>query len=102
MLDTRDIIILTAAFYLGSVVSKFFGSLTDGIIMPLLAPAVAAEKGVSAFTVKFGSTNLKIGQTLVDLINMIVSFVIVVFTIGLLRTYILSRIGARRYGGGDE
>jgi len=102
MLDTRDIIILTAAFYLGSVVSKFFGSLTDGIIMPLLAPAVAAEKGVSAFTVKFGSTNLKIGQALVDLINLIVSFVIVVFTIGLLRTYVLSRIGARRNGGDDE
>ena len=104
MLDTRDIIILTAAFYLGNVVSKFFTSLTDGIIMPLLAPAVSAQNGVSAFTVKFGSTNLKIGQALVDLINLIVSFVIVVFTIGLLRTYILSRIGARRAGsgGGDE
>jgi large-conductance mechanosensitive channel len=102
MLDTRDIIILTAAFYLGSVVSKFFGSLTDGIIMPLLAPAVSAQNGVSGFTVKFGSTNLKVGQALVDLVNLIVSFAIVVFTIGLLRTYVLSRIGARRHGGAEE
>jgi len=101
MLDTRDIIILTAAFYLGSVVSKFFASLTDGIIMPLLAPAVSAQNGVSAFTVKFGSTTLKVGQALVDLISLIVSFVIVVFTIGLLRTYVLSRIGAARARGGD-
>jgi large-conductance mechanosensitive channel len=96
MLDTRDIIILTAAFYLGSVVSKFFGSLTDGVITPLLAPTVSAEKGLSAFSIKVGSANLKIGQVVVDLINLIVSFAIVVFTIGLLRTYILSRIGARR------
>ena len=96
MLDTRDIIILTAAFYLGSVVSKFFTSLTDGVLTPLLAPAVSAEKGVSSFTVKVGSANLKVGQVLVDLINLIVSFVIVIFTIGLLRQYVLARIGARR------
>ena len=51
MLDTRDIIILTAAFYLGNVVSKFFSSLVDGVITPLLAPALSAEKGVSAFAV---------------------------------------------------
>jgi large-conductance mechanosensitive channel len=96
MLDTRDIIILTAAFYLGSVVSKFFSSLTDGVITPLLAPAMSAEKGVSAFAIKVGSANLKIGQVVVDLLNLIVSFAVVVFTIGLLRTYILTRIGARR------
>ena len=96
MLDTRDIIILTAAFYLGSVVSKFFTSLTDGVLTPLLAPAVSAEKGVSSFAIKVGSANLKVGQVLVDLINLIVSFVIVIFTIGLLRQYVLARIGARR------
>jgi large-conductance mechanosensitive channel len=94
MLDTRDIIILTAAFYLGSVVSKFFGSLTDGIIMPLLSPGASAEKGVTGFTVKVGSANLKIGQMLVDLVNLIISFTVVVFVVGLLRTYILSRVGA--------
>jgi len=96
MLDTRDIIILTAAFYLGSAVCKFFTSLTEGVIAPLLSPALSVEKGVSAFAIKVGSVNLKIGQAVVDLINMIISFTVVVFTIGLLRTYILSRIGARR------
>lgn len=97
MLDTRDIIILTAAFYLGNVVSKFFTTLTDGVIMPLLTPAVSAEKGVTGFTVRVGSANLKLGQALVDLVNLIVSFALVVFVVGILRTYILNRVGAARH-----
>ena len=51
MLDTRDIIILTAAFYLGDVVSKFFTALNVDIVAPLLAPAAAAGKGATTFTV---------------------------------------------------
>ena len=71
----------------------------DGILTPILAPAAAAGKGVSGFTVKVGSAELKIGQVVTDLINLIVSFVLVVFTVSLLRTYVLSRIGAKRRGG---
>lgn len=96
MLDTRDIIILTASFYLGSVVSKFFTALSDGILTPILSPAAAAGKGVSDFTVSVGGVTLKIGEVLSALVNLIVSFVLVVFTIGLLRAYVLSRIGAKR------
>jgi large-conductance mechanosensitive channel len=96
MLDTKDIIILTAAFYLGSVVAAFFKSLNDGILVPLLAPAASAGKGVTAFTIKIGSAELKIGAVIGDLVNLIVSFALVVFTIGLLRSYVLTRIGASR------
>jgi len=96
MLDTKDIIILTASFYLGSVVAAFFKSLNDGILVPLLAPAAAAGKGVTAFTIKVGSAELKIGAVIGDLVNLIVSFALVVFTIGLLRSYVLTRIGANR------
>lgn len=99
MLDTKDIIILTAAFYLGSVVAAFFKSLNDGILVPLLAPAASAGKGVTAFTVKVGSAELKVGAVIGDLVNLIVSFALVVFTIGLLRSYVLTRIGAARRGG---
>ena len=99
MLDTKDIIILTAAFYLGSVVAAFFNSLNDGILVPLLAPAASAGKGVTAFTVKVGSAELKVGAVIGDLVNLIVSFALVVFTIGLLRSYVLTRIGAARRGG---
>jgi large-conductance mechanosensitive channel len=102
MLDTKDIIILTASFYLGSVVAAFFKSLNDGILVPLLAPAAAAGKGVSAFSVKVGSAELKVGAVIGDLVNLIVSFALVVFTVGLLRTYVLSKIGARRVGRGDD
>jgi large-conductance mechanosensitive channel len=98
MLDTKDIIILTAAFYLGSVVAAFFKSLNDGILVPLLAPAASAGKGVTAFTVKVGSAELKVGAVIGDLVNLIVSFALVVFTIGLLRSYVLTRIGASRGG----
>lgn len=96
MLDTKDIIIITASIYLGSVVGKFFTSLSDDIITPLLAPAAAAGKGVSAFTVSVGGVTLKVGEVLAALVNLLVSFVLVVFTIGLLRTYFLSKIGASR------
>ena len=98
MLDTKDIIILTAAFYLGSVVAAFFKSLNDGILVPLLAPAASAGKGVTAFTIKVGSAELKVGAVIGDLVNLIVSFALVVFTIGLLRSYVLTRIGAARGG----
>lgn len=94
MLDTRDIIILTASFYLGGVVGEFFKSLSEDILTPLLAPAAAAGKGVSSYTVSVGGVTLRLGEVLVAFVNLVVSFVLVVFTIGLLRTYVLTRIGA--------
>lgn len=96
MLDTRDIIILTAAFYLGGVVGKFFEALSADIITPILAPAASAGKGVTAFTVTVGGVTLKVGDLLTAFVNLVMSFAIVVFTIGLLRTYVLSKIGAAR------
>ncbi len=96
MLDNKDIIILTAAFYLGSVVAKFFSALSEGIIAPLLAPAYAAGKGITEAQISVGGVTLKVGAVLAALVDLIVSFVLVVFTIGVLRTYFLSRIGANR------
>jgi large-conductance mechanosensitive channel len=96
MLDNKDIIILTAAFYLGSVVAKFFSALSEGIIAPLLAPAYAAGKGITEAQVSVGGVTLKVGAVLAALVDLVVSFVLVVFTIGVLRTYFLSRIGASR------
>ena len=96
MLDTKDLIIITAAIYLGSVVSKFFTALSEGIIAPILAPAAAAGKGVATYTVSIGGATLKVGELVSALVQLIVSFIIVVFTIGILRTYFLSKIGASR------
>jgi large-conductance mechanosensitive channel len=96
MLDTRDIIILTASFYLGGVVGEIFKSLSEDILTPLLAPAAAAGKGVGSYTVSMGGVTLRVGEVLVAFVNLVVSFVLVVFTIGLLRTYVLTRIGANR------
>jgi large-conductance mechanosensitive channel len=96
MLDTKDLILLTAAIYLGSVVVKFFTALSDGIIAPILAPAAAAGKGVAAYTVTIGGATLKVGELVSALVQLIISFILVVFTIGILRTYFLSKIGASR------
>ena len=96
MLDTKDLIIITAAIYLGSVVAKFFTALSDGILAPILAPAAAAGKGVGTYTVTIGGATLKVGELLSSLVQLMVSFIIVVFTIGVLRTYFLSKIGASR------
>jgi large-conductance mechanosensitive channel len=91
MLDTRDLIILTAAIYLGSVVSRFFTALTDGIIMPLLG---GSGKGLQESVIVVGGTTLKTGELLASTFQLVLSFVIVVYMIGVLRTYFLSRIGA--------
>jgi hypothetical protein len=96
MLDTKDLIIITAAIYLGSVVAKFFTALSEGVIAPILAPAAAAGKGVSSYTVTLGGATLKVGELLSSLVQLMISFVLVVFTIGILRTYFLSKIGASR------
>jgi large-conductance mechanosensitive channel len=96
MLDTKDLIIITAAIYLGSVVSKFFTALSEGVIAPILAPAAAAGKGVATYTVTVGGATLKIGELLSAFVQLAISFILVVFTIGILRTYFLSKIGASR------
>ena len=94
MLDTKDIIILTAAFYLGGVVSRFFAALTDGIIAPLLAPL--GSKGVSESVVVVGGVTLKTGELISATISLMISFAVVVYAVGVLRTYYLSKIGAGR------
>lgn len=96
MLDTKDIIIITTSIYLGSVVAKFFTALSDGIVAPLLAPAAAAGKGVSEFQVSVAGVNLKVGEVITALVNLMISFFVAVVALGVLRTYFLSKIGARR------
>jgi large-conductance mechanosensitive channel len=96
MLDTKDIIILTAAFYLGSVVGRFFTALTDGIIAPLLAPL--GGKGLAESVVVVGGVTLKTGELISSTIQLMISFALVVYMIGILRTYYLSKIGAGQGG----
>ena len=96
MLDTKDIIIITAAIYLGSVVSKFFTAVSEGLIAPLVAPALSAGKGITESQVTVAGVTFKVGAVVASLIDLIISFIVVVFGIGLLRTYFLSKIGASR------
>lgn len=95
MLDNRDIIILAAAFYLGNVVSRFFAALTDGIVAPLLAPL--GGKGLANSVVVVGGITLQTGEVIAASIQLMISFAVVVYTIGVLRTYYLSKIGAGQH-----
>lgn len=92
MLDTKDLILLTAAFYLGSVVARFFSALVDGIVAPLLAPL--GTKGIAESVVVVGGVTLKTGELLAATIQLMISFAVVVYAVGVLRTYYLSKIGA--------
>ena len=92
MLDSKDIIILSAAFYLGSVVSRFFTALTEGIVAPLIAPL--GSKGIAESVVVVGGATLKTGELIAATIQLMISFAVVVYAIGVLRTYYLSKIGA--------
>lgn len=96
MLDTKDLIIITAAIYLGAVVSKFFTAVSEGLIAPLVAPALTAGKGITEAQVTVAGATFKVGAVVASLIDLVISFIVVVFGIGLLRTYFLSKIGARR------
>lgn len=92
MLDTKDILILSASFYLGSVVARFFSALVDGIVAPLLAPL--GSKGVSESVVVVGGVTLKTGELITATLQLMISFAVVVYAMGVLRTYYLSKIGA--------
>jgi large-conductance mechanosensitive channel len=92
MLDSKDIIILSASFYLGSVVARFFTALVDGIVAPLLAPL--GSKGIAESVVVVGGVTLKTGELIAATIQLMISFAVVVYAIGVLRTYYLSKIGA--------
>jgi hypothetical protein len=45
-----------------------------------------------------GGVTLRVGEVLTALVQLMISFFLVVFSIGLLRTYFLSKIGASRAG----
>ena len=53
---------------------------------------------MGSFTVTLGGVTLRLGEVLVAFVNLVVSFVLVVFAIGMLRTYVLTRIGAGKGG----
>jgi hypothetical protein len=75
-------------------VSRFFTALTEGIVAPLLAPL--GGKGIAESVVVVGGVTLKTGELLAATIQLMISFAVVVYTIGVLRTYYLSKIGASR------
>jgi large-conductance mechanosensitive channel len=96
MLTNADLIILTAAVYLGGVLSSFFEALSADLILPVLSPVASAGKGVSEFTVRLGSIELKVGDFLTKFVSLVISLFLVVTTVGLLKTYVLPAVGGKK------
>lgn len=96
MLTNADMIILTAAVYLGGVLGEFFKSLSADLILPILAPVAAAGKGVSEFTVRVGSVELKVGEVLSKFVSLVISLFLVVTTVGILKSYVLPAVGGKK------
>jgi len=96
MLTNADLIILTAAVYLGGVLSTFFEALSADLILPILSPVASAGKGVSEFTVRVGSVELKVGDLLSKFVSLTISLFLVVTTVGLLKTYVLPAVGGKK------
>jgi large-conductance mechanosensitive channel len=73
-------------------VSRFFAALVDGIVAPLLAPL--GSKDIAESVVVVGGVTLKTGELVTSTIQLMISFAVVVYAMGVLRTYYLSKIGA--------
>ena len=96
MLTNADLIILTAAVYLGGVLTEFFTALSADLIVPLLSPVTSAGKGVADFTVRLGSIELKVGDLLSKFVSLVISLFLVVTVIGVLKTYVLPAVGGKK------
>lgn len=96
MLTNADLIILTAAVYLGGVLADFFKALSADLILPILSPVASAGKGVSDFTVRLGSVELKVGDLLSKTVSLVISLFLVVTVIGLLKSYVLPAVGGKK------
>lgn len=96
MLTNADLVLLTAAFYLGGALSKFFESLSKDIVVPILAPVTAAGKGLTEFTIRLGTIELKVGEFLGEFVSLVISLFLVVTTVGVLKSYVLPAVGGKR------
>ena len=86
MLSNSDIVILTASFYLAGVFTQFFTAFSKDIVLPIIAPITAAQKDVASFSVRIGNVEIKIGEFLSELVNLLIALVVVIFVVGLLKS----------------
>jgi large-conductance mechanosensitive channel len=93
----RDLIVLTAAVYLGAVFSTFFKALTTDLIMPLLS-AIFPVNEAGKITIVLGTTTLDIGAVLVESINAIIALFLVFGVVSFLRSYAAPILGGMTGG----
>lgn len=84
----RDLLILAAAVYLGAVFAQLFRSFSADIVLPLLGgilPVDAAKRVV----VPIGKIQVDIGEFVVELINAIFAFFVVILLLSFFKSYVV-------------
>lgn len=83
------------AFYVGAALMKFFDSITRDLVTPVITgifPGV--QQSVEKITIQIGPVKLSIGEAVGAFINLLVAFLVVSWTLPLVRSY--APVGGRR------
>jgi large-conductance mechanosensitive channel len=83
-----QILPLALAVYIGFALMGFFTAITRDLVLPILSPLVSTEAGIAKWYVQIGSVKLNIGDVIVQMLNILIVFFVVSFTLPFIREYI--------------
>lgn len=76
------------AFYIGSALKDFFGSISRDLIAPFIAAIFpTAQQSVEKITVQLGPVKLNIGDVIGATVNLIIAYLAVYLTLPYIREY---------------
>jgi large-conductance mechanosensitive channel len=81
----NQVLILSLGIHGGMVLTQFFDALTRDVILPMFS---RSEEGASKFVIQIGSLKIKLGDILVQIINMMIAFGVVYVTVPYIKEYV--------------
>jgi large-conductance mechanosensitive channel len=76
------------AIFLGSAVSQFFGTISKGLVAPVIGGVFpGAQAGLEKWTVQLGPVKLALGDVLSATVNFVIAILVVYLTLPYIRTY---------------
>lgn len=87
----RDLLILAAAVYLGAVFSQLFRAFSSDIILPLLGGILPVDAS-KRIVVPIGNISVDIGDFVVELINAVFAFFVVILLLSFFRSYVVPAV----------
>lgn len=94
-MNGTDMMGFAVAFYVGAALMQFFGSITRDLVTPIITGVFpGVQHSLDKIVIQVGSIKLNIGDAVGAFINLMVAFLVVSWTLPLVRTY--APIGGRR------